>query len=158
HKKPSTTEVQACFPWLEAEIEKLQPEMIVCLGATATRALLGPKVGVERDHGKVFTTEWAPWVMPTYHPSALLRAPDEQREKVRATFVADLRIAASRYREVLAKAGGTKHEAQREPARPTDGRERAGDGHIATRRRPGGQHGTRQGTRGTGAESTLRRA
>jgi uracil-DNA glycosylase len=98
HKKPTLTEVQACFPWLEAELEKVAPEMILCLGATATRALLGPEVRVVRDRGKIFTNRWASWVMPTYHPSALLRAPDENRESVRQAFLADLRRAAERYR------------------------------------------------------------
>ena len=161
HKKPNTTEVQACFPWLEMEIEKVGPEMIVCLGAVATRALLGSKVGVERDHGKVFSNEWAPWVMPTYHPSALLRAPDDQRNRVRATFLADLRLAASRYRElsgVFAKAGGTKHETATREATAADGRERAGEGRHHGRRRPGGEHATRQGTRGSGEGTAHRRA
>jgi DNA polymerase len=133
HKKPGTTEVQACFPWLEAELEKVGPEMIVCLGATATRAVLGPKVGVVRDRGKVFPSEWAPWVMPTYHPSALLRAPDDQRSATRAAFLADLRVAARRYREIAARSG-TKREPKHEP--------------TMMRAQPGGDHGTRHGTRG----------
>jgi DNA polymerase len=134
HKKPSTTEVQACFPWLEIELEKLAPEMIVCLGAVATRAVLGPKVGVVRDHGKVFTSEWAPWVMPTYHPSALLRAPDNRRNETREIFLADLRTVARQYfREPTTKgevtaAAGTKRELR------------------STMR--GGNHGTRHGARG----------
>jgi len=132
HKKPGATEVQACLPWLEAELEKVGPEMIVCLGATATRAVLGPKVGVVRDRGKVFPSEWAPWVMPTYHPSALLRAPDDQRDATRQTFLADLRIAARRYGEISHSAG-TKRDAH-----DTRG----------MRAQPGGDHGTRHGTRG----------
>ena len=111
HKKPATTEVQACFPWLAAELERLAPLMVVCLGATATRALLGARVAVRRDHGKVFASEWAPWVMPTFHPSALLRAPAEQRAATRATFLADLRRVARRYGE-LGGGGGTKREPQ----------------------------------------------
>jgi uracil-DNA glycosylase len=156
HKKPNTTEVQACFPWLEIEVEKVGPEMIVCLGATATRALLGPEVSVERDHGTVYSNDWAPWVMPTYHPSALLRAPDEQRERKRETLVADLRVAASRYRELAGasgQAGGTKHEA----GRAADRRERTGESRHH-RRRPGGEHATRQGTRGAGEGAPVRRA
>ena len=117
HKKPTTTEVQACFPWLEIELEKVAPEMIVCLGAVATRAVLGPKVAVRRDHGKVFESEWAPWVMPTYHPSALLRAPADQRDETRRIFLADLRIAAQRYfesgsRAEIAAVAGTKRDAR----------------------------------------------
>jgi DNA polymerase len=106
HKTPSTTEVQACFPWLEAELETVGPEMVVCLGATATRALLGSKVAVRRDRGKVFASRWAPWVMPTFHPSALLRAPEGHRDEAREAFLADLALAAARYRG----AGGGRHE------------------------------------------------
>jgi|SRR5581483_12109301 len=102
HKRPSTTEVQACFPWLEMEMRKVAPEMIVCLGATAVRAVLGTAVKVERDRGKPQASPWAPWVMPTYHPSALLRAPDATRERMRAAFLADLRLAARRHRELVA--------------------------------------------------------
>ncbi|HET9766203.1 MAG TPA: uracil-DNA glycosylase family protein, partial [Thermoanaerobaculia bacterium] len=116
---------------LGAELERIAPEMIVCLGATATRAVLGPKVAVVRDHGKVFPSEWAPWVMPTYHPSALLRAPDDQRDSTRKAFRADLRIAARRYREIT----GTKREPKHEAS--------------VMRAQPGGDHGTRQGTRGS---------
>jgi len=102
HKKPSTTEVQACFPWLEMEMRKIAPEMIVCLGAIAVRAVLGPAARVERDRGKVLASEWAPWVMPTYHPSALLRAPEDSRARMREAFLADLRVAARHYRQVAA--------------------------------------------------------
>jgi uracil-DNA glycosylase len=133
HKKPSTTEVQACFPWLEAELEKVAAEMIVCLGAVATYAVLGPKVKVVRDHGKVFSSEWAPWVMPTYHPSALLRAPDDRRDATRESFLADLRVASRRYHQVAAVAAGTKRDTR-------DAR--------GMRAQPGGNHGQRYGTRG----------
>jgi uracil-DNA glycosylase len=141
HKKPTVTEVQACFPWLEAELDKVAPAMIVCLGSTATRALLGPAVRVRRDRGKVFTNRWASWVMPTYHPSALLRAPDENRESVRQAFLADLRRAAERYRATgLHSARNVKLAAERtarsiesagQPARPAGGSD---DRSPATRR------------------------
>jgi DNA polymerase len=97
HKKPGATEVQACLPWLAAELEKVSPQMVVCLGSTAARALLGPGVSVERDHGRVLTEGPVPWVMVTYHPSALLRAPDAVRRRARAAFEADLRSVAERY-------------------------------------------------------------
>ena len=156
HKKPTTTEVQACFPWLEIELEKVHPEMIVCLGATAIRAVLGPKVAVMRDHGKVFSSEWAPWVMPTYHPSALLRAPDEERDATRQTFLADLRIAARRYGEISSSTG-TKRDAhdtrgmRAQPEGRAEGepRRRGAGGRLGRpRSQPGGDHGTRHGTRG----------
>ena len=100
HKKPAVTEVQACFPWLEVELEKVRPELVVCLGATATRALLGRQARVERDRGKVFSTARVPWVMPTYHPSALVRAPERVRERAREAFLEDLRLVAARLRSL----------------------------------------------------------
>ena len=100
HKKPNVSEVQACFPWLEVELAKVRPEMVVCLGATATRALLGREASVERDRGKVFTTERLAWVMPTYHPSALVRAPDRVRERNRVAFLEDLGLVAARLRSL----------------------------------------------------------
>ena len=100
HKKPSVTEVQACFPWLEVELARVRPEMVVCLGATAVRALLGRAASVERDRGKVFSIDRVPWVMPTYHPSALVRAPEGVRERARAAFLEDLGLVAARLRSL----------------------------------------------------------
>jgi DNA polymerase len=90
HGKPGAREVNACLPWLRAELALVRPSRVVCLGATATHALLGPQVRVERDHGEVFATELAPWVMPTYHPAALLRARDEGRERLYVALRGDL--------------------------------------------------------------------
>ena len=100
HRTPTLGESAACRPWLEAEIARVQPEMIVCLGATAARSLLGAELRMSRHRGEPFTgTRWAPWVMATYHPSALLRIPDETaREEARAGFLDDLRKAAERLR------------------------------------------------------------
>jgi DNA polymerase len=100
HKKPNVTEVQACFPWLDVELARVEPEMVVLLGATAVRALLGREVSVERDRGKVFHTDRLPWVMPTYHPSALVRAPERVRERAREGFLEDLRVVAARLRRL----------------------------------------------------------
>jgi uracil-DNA glycosylase family protein len=97
HKKPNVSEVDACFPWLEQEVRRVSPEMVICLGSTATRALLGTQVRVERDRGKVFESEWAPWVMPTYHPSALLRAPEGKRARTHEQLREDLALAAARF-------------------------------------------------------------
>ena len=99
HKKPSVTEVQACFPWLEAELEKLSPEMVVCLGATAAQSLLGPQFRITRDHGLFFETPWSPWTTATLHPSAVLRMPDaEKRLAARQQLLDDLRKVAERLR------------------------------------------------------------
>jgi uracil-DNA glycosylase family protein len=92
HKKPLVSEVKACHPWLEAEISLLKPEVIVCLGATAAQALLGPKFRLTKERGKVVTHPWGPHVTATIHPSAVLRAPDaEQRHEEYRKFVDDLK-------------------------------------------------------------------
>lgn len=96
HSKPSARHVAACKPWLLAEIASVRPRMIVALGSTAANAILGPTVRILRDRGKVFReSELAPWIMPTIHPSALLRMPDEtQRLEAQKNFVSDLCLAA----------------------------------------------------------------
>jgi DNA polymerase len=95
HKTPTLLEVSACMPWLEEEIGIVEPAVIVCLGSTAARALVGKQARVLRDRGKFFETPWAPSTMITYHPSALLRAPDEvRRAQLRREFAADLGRAA----------------------------------------------------------------
>ena len=97
HKKPDARELAACFPWLEAEFEALQPEAIVCLGATAAQQLLGRSFRITKQRGVIFKTDWAPWTMATYHPSAILRAPDQRaKEEMREALVADLKQVAKR--------------------------------------------------------------
>lgn len=92
HVKPSARETTACRPWLEAEIKAIQPEIIVCLGATAAQALLGKTFRVTQQRGEILETPWAPQLLATIHPSALLRIPDEaMREQSYAQFVDDLR-------------------------------------------------------------------
>jgi len=98
HRTPTLGEAAACRPWLEAEISAIRPEMIVCLGATAARSLLGAEFRMARQRGGIFEgTSWAPWVMATWHPSALLRIPDEAaKEEARRQFLEDLGKAAER--------------------------------------------------------------
>jgi uracil-DNA glycosylase len=92
HKKPGIAEVNACEPWLEAEVELVKPKIIVCLGATAAQALLGSKFRLTRQRGEAFDHPWGPRVVATIHPSAILRAPDpEQRHAEYSRFVADLK-------------------------------------------------------------------
>jgi uracil-DNA glycosylase family protein len=93
HQKPDRAEVEACRPWLEAEVARIRPELIVCLGATAAQALLGREFRVTRDHGKVLESDLGQTVA-TIHPSAILRAPDDVRDETYAGFVEDLRVAA----------------------------------------------------------------
>jgi DNA polymerase len=92
HKKPGNTEVEACGPWLEAEMLLIRPRVIVCLGATAARAILGRAHRLTQEHGKFAAHAWAPHVTSTLHPSAVLRAPDaRQRHTAYLQLVADLR-------------------------------------------------------------------
>ena len=74
HKKPNAREITACRPWLEAEISLVKPKVIVCLGATAAQALLGPKFRVSKQRGQFSESMLAPYIMATVHPS-ILRAP-----------------------------------------------------------------------------------
>ena len=96
HSKPSAREVAACRPWLEAEIDVVKPKMIVCLGATAAQSLLGSAFRVTKHRGEVIEDQpWAPWMLATYHPSALLRMPDEaMKERARAEFRDDMKKVA----------------------------------------------------------------
>lgn len=95
HGKPNAMEIRACIPWLKAEIARVKPEMIICLGATAAKALLGASFRVSQQRGVTVPSNLAPIVMATVHPSSLLRAPDEEtRHREIARFTADLKAAA----------------------------------------------------------------
>src|SRR6516162_83243 len=96
HSKPGAVEIEACFPWLEAEIAAVAPRVIVALGATAAQALFGKAFRVTRDRGRLVPSALAPYAFATVHPSALLRAPDEEtREREIRRFVQDLRKVAA---------------------------------------------------------------
>ena len=94
HQKPSSSEIAACLPWLDAELTLLRPQVLVCLGATAAQALLGASFRVTKSRGVPVASPLAPRVFATVHPSAILRAPEAARERERRLFVADLRAAA----------------------------------------------------------------
>lgn len=95
HKKPSGRDIAACRPWFEAEMRAVKPQILVCLGATAAQAIFGSGVRILRDRGEFRESEYAAHTLITYHPSALLRAPDEEtRERQYAEFVADLKKVA----------------------------------------------------------------
>lgn len=89
HKNPSQTEIVACRPWLEAEIASIQPETLVCLGATAAKSLLGKDFRITRQRGILLESEWAAHTLATWHPSAVLRA-GERRDAMYAELVEDL--------------------------------------------------------------------
>lgn len=94
HQKPDAREQAACRPWLLAELRVIQPELIVCLGATAAQALLGKSFRVTKQRGEVLRHELGP-VLATVHPSSILRAPDdESRARETRLFVDDLRAVA----------------------------------------------------------------
>ena len=91
HEKPNAMEIRACVPWLGAEIKLVQPRILVCLGATAAQALLGEDFRVTKQRGQWIDSEHSKRTLATYHPSAILRAPDEDmREEQYRNFVADL--------------------------------------------------------------------
>jgi uracil-DNA glycosylase family protein len=94
HQTPKRFEIDACRPWLDAELEAVRPEALVLLGATAAKALLGSSFRVTRHRGELLDTELAPIVSATIHPSAILRGPPEDREWERAAFAQDLRVVA----------------------------------------------------------------
>jgi uracil-DNA glycosylase family protein len=91
HQSPDRAHVAACRPWLEAELKLVRPDALVCLGATAAQALVGPGVRVGRDRGRPLDSEVAELVTLTTHPSAILRMRGKsEREAAMDAFVADL--------------------------------------------------------------------
>jgi uracil-DNA glycosylase len=100
HQTPKRFEIDACRPWLEAELAEVRPDALVLLGATAAKALLGASFRVSRQRGELLDSELAPIVSATIHPSAILRAPDDaSRAAERKAFARDLGNVA----EALAK-------------------------------------------------------
>ena len=113
HQTPGPEHLRACRPWLEAEFAVLQPEVVVCLGATAAKALISPSFRITKERGQLLP--WTPpgadtlfaaaadddedaphqtWMLATTHPSAILRTPDEARPAAYDALVADLRVVA----------------------------------------------------------------
>ncbi|MDP2311851.1 MAG: UdgX family uracil-DNA binding protein [Pseudomonadota bacterium] len=102
HKKPGQEHIDACRPWLDAEIAVVRPAVIVCLGATAARALLGDAFRVTRARGTFVPSPLAPHVLATVHPSAVLRAPDSAARRLAyEQFVSDLGRVAERVRGLV---------------------------------------------------------
>jgi uracil-DNA glycosylase family protein len=96
HKKPNQLEINACRPWLEAEVAVMKPDVIVCLGATAAQSLLGKTFKVTQRRGELIQHDLAPFVVATVHPSSILRAPDDQkRHDEMAMFIDDLKKVAA---------------------------------------------------------------
>ena len=95
HKTPAQREIAACHQWLERELATVRPKLVVCLGATAAKAMVGPAFRITQQRGQLIRREGLPDVLATYHPSFLLRTIDRpEGEETYRTFVADLRLAA----------------------------------------------------------------
>jgi uracil-DNA glycosylase family protein len=94
HKKPADAEVAACHQWLERELELVAPALVVAMGATAARALLGRATPIEANRGRLLPYTAGMQILVTVHPSFLLRVPSEDRAQAYARFVEDLRLAA----------------------------------------------------------------
>jgi uracil-DNA glycosylase family protein len=111
HQTPGPEHIRACRPWLEAEFAVLKPEIVVCLGATAAKALISPSFRITKERGRLMP--WTPpgverppiadddedapqqlWMLATTHPSAVLRVPDENRGAAYDELVADLKVVA----------------------------------------------------------------
>lgn len=95
HKKPNDSEIRACRPWLDRELDLLKPDVVVCLGATAAQSLLGKAFRVTQSRGRKVSAPFADAIFATVHPSSILRAPDTKaRDAARTAFIADLRKVA----------------------------------------------------------------
>jgi len=96
HQRPNTEEIRACRPWFEAEVLRVRPTIIVCLGATAAQALIDRRFRVTRERGEVRPSELGPMISATVHPASVLRAPNgDAREAAYRGLVEDLRRIAA---------------------------------------------------------------
>lgn len=103
HQTPGAADIAACRPWVEAELGLIRPEILVCLGATASRALLGSAFRLMRDRGRFVDSPWARRTIATLHPSAVLRGEDEAAQgRLYAMLRDDLRLVA----DALSESGG----------------------------------------------------
>jgi uracil-DNA glycosylase family protein len=96
HERPNAAEIRACRPWLDLELEIVRPDLVVALGATAARALIGRSFRITEQRGEIVTVGDTLRVMGTFHPSAILRArTPADRERMAAALLADLSKAAA---------------------------------------------------------------
>jgi uracil-DNA glycosylase family protein len=93
HKKPADAEIEACHPWLARELELVAPRLVVALGATAARALLGSATAIERNRGRLLPMRDGTQLLVTVHPSFLLRVPEKYKADAYRRFVDDLKVA-----------------------------------------------------------------
>ncbi|CAN5552581.1 UdgX family uracil-DNA binding protein [soil metagenome] len=93
HQTPNASEVKACHPWLQSELALVRPELVVLMGATAAKAILGSGFRVTKQHGVPVTTPYRGQFTATIHPSAVLRVPADRRDETYAGMVEDLRAS-----------------------------------------------------------------
>jgi uracil-DNA glycosylase family protein len=99
HKKPNDAEIRACHPWLDEEIRLLEPEVVVCLGATAAQSIMGKSFRVTKERGRAVKSPTGGVVIATVHPSSVLRAPDaDARAQAERDFLADIKKVAKHLR------------------------------------------------------------
>jgi uracil-DNA glycosylase len=101
HDKPNRYEIAACKPWLASELEVVEPQIVVLMGATAAQALLGSGFRVTKSRGKVLETDLARWTFATVHPASVLRAPDdEMRRTAREELFADFELIGDYFKKL----------------------------------------------------------
>jgi DNA polymerase len=100
NRAPKASEIKACRPWLELELRLLQPRVVLCLGATAAKEVLGKEFRLTQQRGEWQTTEGVPHALATIHPAYVLIQPEESYDRLRDTLFADLRLVADRCREL----------------------------------------------------------
>jgi DNA polymerase len=116
HDKPTYYQVQACRPWLDAELAAIDPSVLVLCGATAAQALLGRSFKVTQHRGELLDTDLAPYTICTVHPASVLRAPDEEaRHAAREAFLRDFVIVGDCFRKAR---GRRAHDERPAPGAP----------------------------------------
>jgi uracil-DNA glycosylase len=101
HDKPNRYEIGACKPWLGAELEVIDPEIVVLLGATAAQAMLGSSFRVTKSRGQAIETDFAKWTFATVHPASVLRAPDDEMRRIaKEEFIADFETVGSFFKKL----------------------------------------------------------
>lgn len=93
HRRPDAREIIACRPWLVAELIRIKPRVLVCLGVTAAQSVFGHSFRMHQERGKMISSEWCPNTIATYHPASILRVPPEIAERQRQILIDDLRRA-----------------------------------------------------------------
>jgi DNA polymerase len=102
HQRPILRQVNACKPWLRAELAVIKPELVVCLGAVAAQAMLGRVVGVTKERGKFLADETIGTLFVTIHPSAILRERDKhEQEKAYRRFLGEIKMVRQRLADKL---------------------------------------------------------